>query len=78
MVKPKKATAVPPAPRRNIYPWEDWCDGNARVATPGVDFDNTPAAFASAGRQWARRGGHTWISTVQDGKVYFTLTRATA
>ena len=53
-----KIDAFPEAPSQNVYPWDEWLDGDVWELVPGKDFKGKPATFrASAVAQAARRNG---------------------
>jgi hypothetical protein len=53
-----KIDAFPQAPSQNVYPWDEWLDGDVWELVPGDDFKGKPATFrASAVAQAARRDG---------------------
>ena len=60
--------------RGEIYPYDEWADGNLREALQGEDFTCHPHSFRAALHRWARRNGDVRLSTrVDNGRVFFQL-----
>lgn len=61
--------------RGEIYPYDEWADGQWREAERGVDFDVTINSFYSNLKQWAKRNGGVQLQVRQHGqrKVLFRL-----
>jgi len=65
-----KIGQFPDAPPQNVYPWDDWLDGDVWELVPGDDFMGKPATFrASAVAQAARRDGKVRTQRIErDGE----------
>ena len=65
-----KIEQFPEAPAQNVYPWDEWLDGDVWELVPGVDFKGKPATFrASAVAQAARRDGKVRTQRIErDGE----------
>ena len=60
--------------RGEIYPYDDWVDGQIHIASRGVDFDTKPQGFYVTVHQWAHRNGDVSFQGRVDGdKVIFKL-----
>ena len=53
-------------------PWQDYTDGQWRLARPGQDYRD-PAVFRNTGRRWASRNGYTWESHMTPEGIKFNL-----
>ena len=65
-----KIEQFPDAPPQNVYPWDEWLDGDVWELVPGEDFKGKPATFrASAVAQAARRDGKVRTQRIErDGE----------
>jgi hypothetical protein len=65
-----KIEQFPAAPSQNVYPWDEWLDGDVWELVPGEDFKGKPATFrASAVAQAARRDGKVRTQRIErDGE----------
>lgn len=65
-----KIEQFPAAPPQNVYPWDEWLDGDVWELVPGEDFKGKPATFrASAVAQAARRDGKVRTQRIErDGE----------
>lgn len=61
--------------RGEIYPYDEWADGQWREAVQGEDFDVTTSSFYANMKQWAKRNGGValLIRAHHPDKVYFKL-----
>ena len=58
-----------PKGRPSKYPWDEWLDGQARILTPGEDFDATIQSFRTLAHGVAnRRGLRLRTAERQDGR----------
>lgn len=65
--------------RGEIYPYDEWADGEIRIATQGVDFATQPQGFYVTLYQWALRNGEVkFQGRVEGNKVIFKLGPLTA
>lgn len=44
--------------RPSKYPWQEWCDGQTRILTRGVDFQCHIDSLTNHVHTWARRHGY--------------------
>lgn len=70
-----KIAQFPEAPPQNMYPWDEWLDGDVWELVPGDDFKGKPATFrASAVAQAARRDGKVRTQRIErDGEMRLYL-----
>lgn len=51
----------------NAYPWHDWFDGQARLLTPGEDFQQSLPAFRTLAYRVARENGYRLRTRTMEG-----------
>jgi len=60
--------------RGEIYPYDEWCDGQWHRATKGQDFDTRSVVFYNNLRRWAKTNGDiTFEGRASGDEVLFKL-----